>query len=340
MNDDNNVDITLKSFVDDIKIIINTSRTNAVCGVDFCRVQMYWTIGKRIVEKEQQGKGRAEYGTYLIKNLAKEIEPEYGSGFGERQLKFCRQFYNTYPIGNALRSQLNWSQYRMLIQIPDSDKRECYELEAINEGWSGRQLERQINSMLYERLLMSNDKESVLAVARKERVPESPQEIIKDPMVLEFLGLERKASYYEKDLESAIISHIADFLLELGKGFSFVARQKRLLIEDDEYFADLVFYNRLLRSFVIIEIKNHKLTHQDIGQLQLYVNYYDRYEKTTDENPTIGILLGTDKNDTAVRLALPEDSKTILASKYQLYLPTTEQLISEINEVKKLTGKR
>ena len=228
----------------------------------------------------------------------------------------------------------------MLIQIPDSDKRECYELEAINEGWSGRQLERQINSMLYERLLMSNDKESVLAVARKERVPESPQEIIKDPMVLEFLGLERKASYYEKDLESAIISHIADFLLELGKGFSFVARQKRLLIEDDEYFADLVFYNRLLRSFVIIEIKNHKLTHQDIGQLQLYVNYYDRYEKTTDENPTIGILLGTDKNDTAVRLALPEDSKTILASKYQLYLPTTEQLISEINEVKKLTGKR
>lgn len=340
MNDDNNVDITLKSFVDDIKIIINTSRTNAVRGVDFCRVQMYWTIGKRIVEKEQQGKGRAEYGTYLIKNLAKEIEPEYGSGFGERQLKFCRQFYNTYPIGNALRSQLNWSQYRMLIQIPDSDKREYYELEAINEGWSGRQLERQINSMLYERLLMSNDKESVLAVARKERVPESPQEIIKDPMVLEFLGLERKASYYEKDLESAIISHIADFLLELGKGFSFVARQKRLLIEDDEYFADLVFYNRLLRSFVIIEIKNHKLTHQDIGQLQLYVNYYDRYEKTPDENPTIGILLGTDKNDTAVRLALPEDNKTILASKYQLYLPTTEQLISEINEVKKLTGKR
>ena len=340
MNDDNNVDITLKSFVDDIKIIINTSRTNAVRGVDFCRVQMYWTIGKRIVEKEQQGKGRAEYGTYLIKNLAKEIEPEYGSGFGERQLKFCRQFYNTYPIGNALRSQLNWSQYRMLIQIPDSDKREYYELEAINEGWSGRQLERQINSMLYERLLMSNDKESVLAVARKERVPESPQEIIKDPMVLEFLGLERKASYYEKDLESAIISHIADFLLELGKGFSFVARQKRLLIEDDEYFADLVFYNRLLRSFVIIEIKNHKLTHQDIGQLQLYVNDHDRYEKTTDENPTIGILLGTDKNDTAVRLALPEDNKTILASKYQLYLPTTEQLISEINEVKKLTGKR
>ena len=339
MNNSSNHDITLQGFVNDIKQIINTARTNAVRSVDFCRVQMYWTIGQRIVEKEQQGKERADYGTYLIKNLAKEIEPEFGSGFGERQLKFCRQFYNTYPIRNALRSQLNWSQYRMLIQIPDPDKREYYELEAVNEGWSGRQLERQINSMLYERLLMSNDKESVLAVARKERIPESPQEIIKDPMVLEFLGLERKASYYEKDLESAIISHIADFLLEMGKGFSFVSRQKRLLIEDDEYFADLVFYNRLLRSFVVIEIKSHKLTHQDLGQLQLYVNYYDRYEKTADENPTIGILLCTDKNDTAVKLALPEDNKTILASKYQLYLPTTEQLISEINEVKRLAGR-
>lgn len=279
MTDKNNQDITLQGFVNEIKSIINTARTNAVRSVDFCRVQMYWAIGQRIVEKEQQGKERAEYGTYLIKNLAKEIEPEYGSGFGVRQLERCRQFYYLYPIASALRTQLNWSQYKQLIAIPDPDKREYYELEAVNERWTGRQLERQINSMLYERLLMSNDKESVLAVARKERIPESPQEIIKDPMVLEFLGLERKASYYEKDLESAIISHIADFLLEMGKGFSFVARQKRLLIEDDEYFADLVFYNRLLRSFVVIEIKNHKLTHQDLGQLQLYVNYYEPIRK-------------------------------------------------------------
>lgn len=205
-------------------------------------------------------------------------------------------------------------------------------MEAVNECWSKRQLERQINSMLYERLLLSNDKEAVLAVARNERVPESPQEIIKDPMVLEFLGLERKAAYYEKDLESAIISHIADFLLEMGKGFSFVARQKRLLVEDDEYFADLVFYNRLLRSFVVIEIKNHKLTHQDLGQLQLYVNYYDRYEKQPDENPTIGILLCTEKNDTAVRITLPADNKTILSSKYQLFLPTEEQLRAEVEK--------
>ena len=327
---------SMQNLVGEIKQIINDARAHAIRSVDFCRVQMYWAIGQRIVEKEQQGKERADYGTYLIKRLAQEIEPEYGSGFGERQLKFCRQFYKTYPNGNALRSQLNWSQYRMLIQISDPDKREYYELEAVNEGWTGRQLERQINSMLYERLLFSNDKESVLAVARKERTPETPQEIIKDPMVLEFLGLERKTAYYEKDLESAIISHITDFLLEMGKGFSFVARQKRLLLEDDEFFADLVFYNRLLRSFVVIEIKNHKITHQDLGQLQMYVNYYDRYEKQPDENPTIGILLCTEKNDTMVRLALPENNNTILASKYQLYLPTEEQLRTEIERQKQL----
>ena len=327
---------SMQSLVGEIKQIINDARAHAIRSVDFCRVQMYWAIGQRIVEKEQQGKERADYGTYLIKRLAQEIEPEYGSGFGERQLKFCRQFYKTYPNGNALRSQLNWTQYRMLIQISDPDKREYDELEAVNEGWTGRQLERQINSMLYERLLFSNDKESVLAVARKERTPETPQEIIKDPMVLEFLGLERKTAYYEKDLESAIISHITDFLLEMGKGFSFVARQKRLLLEDDEFFADLVFYNRLLRSFVVIEIKNHKITHQDLGQLQMYVNYYDRYEKQPDENPTIGILLCTEKNDTMVRLALPENNNTILASKYQLYLPTEEQLRTEIERQKQL----
>lgn len=328
----------LNEFVSGIKAIIDGARGNAVRSVDFCRVRMYWAIGQRIAEKEQQGKERAGYGTYLIKNLAKQLQPEYGSGFSVRQLEMCRQFYRVYPIANALRSQLSWTQYRTLIQIPDPDKREYYELEAVNEGWTGRQLERQINAMLYERLLMSNDKEKVLAFARNERQPVSPTEIIKDPMVLEFLGLEKRPEYYEKDLESAIISHIADFLLEMGKGFSFVARQKRLLIEDDEYFADLVFYNRLLRSFVVIEIKNHKLTHQDLGQLQLYVNYYDRYEKSEDENPTIGILLCSDKNDTAVKLTLPEDNRTILASKYQLYLPTTEQFIAEIKEVRRIAG--
>ncbi len=295
---------------------------------------MYWHLGKRILEEEQQGKARADYGTYLIRNLAKAIEPEYGSGFGVRQLEQARQFYRIYPIANTLRSQLNWSQYRRLIQIDDPEKREYYELESVNNAWTARETGRQIDSLLYERLLASNDKDAVLAVARKERIPETPQEIIKQPAVLEFLGLKREAAYYEKDIEQAIITHIAEFMLEMGKGFSFVARQKRILLEDDEFFVDLVFYNRLLRSFVLIELKTGELTHQDLGQLQMYVNYYDRYERLPDENHTIGILLCTRKNDTLVRTTLPEDNKTILASEYKLYLPTEQQLINEVNEVK------
>ena len=326
-------------LIQDAKQIIENARKNAVRSVDFCRVQMYWNLGRRIFEEEQHGKKRADYGAYIVKSLAEKLEAEYGSGFSKRQLEFCRQFYNIFPIANALRSQLNWSQYRMLIQISDPDKREYYELEAVNNSWNGRELERQINSQLYERLLLSNDKESVLAVARKERIPETPQEVIKDPMILEFVGLKMNSAFYETDLEGAIISHITDFLLELGKGFSFVARQKRIMLEDDEFFIDLVLYNRLLRCFVIIEIKTGKITHQDIGQLQMYVNYHDRVEKLPEENPTIGILLCAGKNDSAVKMTLPEDNKTILASEYKLYLPTTEQLVSEINEAKELVKK-
>lgn len=330
----NDTNIISHIFVNDVKDIINKSRNNAIRSVDFCRVQMYWNIGRRIFEEEQQGKQRAGYGTYLIKRLADNLEPEYGSGFTERQLERSRQFYKLYPIPSTLRTELNWSQYRLLISIPDKEKREYYELESVNNGWTARETERQINSQLYERLLLSNDKETVLAMARKEHIPQSPQEIIKDPMVLEFLGLERKPIYYEKDLESAIISHIADFLLEMGNGFSFVARQKRILLEDDEFFIDLVFYNRLLRCFVLIELKTGKITHQDIGQLQMYVNYYDRKEKLPDENYTIGILLGTSKNDTVVKMTLPENNSTILASEYKLYLPSQSQLINEVEIAK------
>ena len=323
-----------EQFYTEIRQIIETARTNAIRSVDFSRVQMYWLLGKRIFEEEQQGKDRADYGAYLIRNLAEELTPLYGSGFSVRQLEQSRRFYRMYPIANALRSQLHWTQYRLLSQIEDPFKREYYELESVNNAWTARETERQINAMLYERLLLSNDKESVLAVARKERIPESPTEIIKDPMVLEFLGLHRETSYYEKDLEGAILSHLTDFLLEMGKGFSFVARQKRLLLEDDEFFADLVLYNRLLRCFVVIELKTSALTHQDLGQLQMYVNYYDRMEKLPEENPTIGILLCSAKNNTVVKMTLPEDNQTILTSEYQLYLPTTQQLIEQVNEVK------
>lgn len=241
-------------LVNDIKSIIETSKNNAVRSVDFCRVQMYWGIGRRIFEDEQKGEDRAEYGSYLLTRLASEFEPEYGRGFSKRQLERARQFYKLYPNASALRTQLNWSQYKMLISISDQSKREYYELEAVNNAWNGRELERQINSKLYERLLLSNNKEQVLSVARRERIPQSPEEVVKDPMYLEFLGLERKAAYYEKDLESAIMDHITEFLLEMGNGFLFSARQKRIIIEDDEFFIDLVFYNRLLRCFTIIEL--------------------------------------------------------------------------------------
>ena len=325
----------MKNLVSEIRSIIETSRSNAVRSVDFCRVQMYWQIGRRIVEEEQGGQVRAEYGKSLIKNLAKELEPEFGSGFGKRQLDYSKKFYLEFPIVHTLYAQLNWSQYKWLLDIADKDKREYYILETINNCWTARQMKRQINSMLYERLLLSNDKESVLAMARKERAPEAPQEIVKDPMVLEFLGLEKKAHYYESDLETELINHLQEFILELGNGFTFVARQKRIILEDDEFFIDLVFYNRLARRFVIFELKTGEVTHQDLGQLQMYVNYYDRTEKLPEENPTIGILLCTAKNDTLVRMTLPSDNNTIVASKYQLYLPSEQQLIAEVERVKK-----
>jgi predicted nuclease of restriction endonuclease-like (RecB) superfamily len=325
------------NLYNDVRNIILNARTAAIRSIDFERVMMYWRLGERIFVEEQHGKERADYGEYLIKNLAKTIEPEFGSGFGIRQLERARQFYRTYPMASAVRTQFNWSQYRLLIAIEDPHKREYYELEALNNAWTGRELERQINSLLYERLLLSNKKENVLAIARKEHIPEKPTEIIKDPMILEFLDLKQEVQYYEHDVETALITHMQEFLLELGQGFSFVARQKRILLEDDEFFADLIFYNRLLRCFVVIEIKTHKLTHEDLGQLQMYVNYYDRYEKLSDENPTVGILLCTAKNDLLVKITLPEENRNILTSKYQLYLPSENDLLKEIKEFMNLT---
>lgn len=321
-----------QSIIPDIKAIIASSRENAIRAVDNERTIMYWTIGKRIFEEEQEGKERADYGTYLIKFLAEQLQPEYGSGFSYRQLNWCRQFYRTFPIVSALRTQLSWTQYKFLLSIDNQEKREFYIAESVKNNWTSRQLERQINSSLYERLVMSSDKKSVLAVAKNEKLPSDAREIIKDPMYLEFLGLKREAAYYEKDLEQAILTHLQEFLLEIGNGFSFVVRQKRIHIDGDEFFVDLVFYNRLLQCFVLIEIKTHKLTHQDIGQLQMYVNYYDRVEKNENENPTIGILLCANKNDGVVKFTLPESNKSIIASQYSLYLPTEQQLLEEVNK--------
>lgn len=319
-------------LIEEIKSIIESSRRKAIKAVDHQRVFMYWNLGQRIFEEEQKGKERAGYGEQLIKFLSAELQPEFGTGFSSRNLNLFRQFYRAFPIVHALRAQLSWTHYRKLTSIDSEDKRNFYIAEAEKNHWSARQLERQVDSHLYERLLLSNDKESVLAVARNEKHPSDPKEIIKDPMVLEFLGLKRESSYYEKDLESALISHLQDFLLELGNGFGFIARQRRIYLDGDDFFVDLVLYNRILQCFVIVEIKTHKLTHQDIGQLQMYVNYFDRVERLKHENPTIGILLCAEKNNAVVKFSLPENNRNIIASKYELYLPSEEQLIEEIKK--------
>lgn len=319
-----------QSIIPDIKAIIATAKDKAIRAVDNERTLMYWRIGQRIFEEEQEGKDRADYGEYLTKYISQQLEPEFGSGFSKRQIELFRQFYRAFPIANAMRSQLSWTHYKLIIRLDSQDKIDFYIAETVKNNWNTRQLERQIYSSLWERLLMSNDKESVLAVAKNEKLPSDAKEIIKDPIYLEFLGLKRESSYYERDLESAIITHLQDFLLELGNGFSFVARQKRIHIEGDEFFTDLVFYNRILQCFVIIEIKTDKLTHQDIGQLQMYVNYYDRVEKLPRENPTIGILLCANKNDGVVKFTLPENEKNIVAAQYKLYLPTEEQLLEAV----------
>lgn len=319
-----------QTLIHEIKSLIAKAKEGAIRSVDHHRTVMYWHIGERIFNEEQQGKDRADYGNYLIKYLSEQLQPEFGSGFSYRQLELMRQFYRTFPIANSLRSQLSWTHYRLLLRIDNEDKREYYIAETVKNNWSVRQMERQINSQLFERLLLSNDKESVLAVARNEVIPTNPNEIIKDPIFLEFLGLKRESAYYEKDFEQAIITNLQDFLLELGNGFSFVARQKRIHLDGDEFFIDLVFYNRLLQCFVLFEIKTHKLNHEDLGQLQMYVNYYDRVEKVAHEKPTIGILLCADKNNAVVKYSLPENNNSILASQYQLYLPSEEQLLKEI----------
>ena len=313
----------MSDFLTDIRQIISEARRQAVRSVNHALTVMYWHIGNRIVEEEQRGKERADYKAYLLKDLAHTLEKEFGDGFSRRQLELMRQLYMVFPIANALSSELTWTH---------ADKRAFYIAEATKNAWTVRDLERQIHSLLYERLLLSQDKESVLAIAQGTSNPSEAFQIIKDPTVLEFLGLKPQSSYYEEDIETAIITHIQAFLLELGNGFSFVARQKRLNIEGDEFRIDLVFYNRLLQCFVLFDIKMDKITHKDLGQLQMYVNYYDREVKEDFERSTIGVLLCADKNDAVVKYSLPEDNKQIFASKYLLTLPTEQQLLDEIKK--------
>lgn len=320
--------------------IIETARSRVQSVVDHEMVRAYWEIGREIVEDEQQGEHRAEYGKALIENLARELTARHGKGFTASNLLAMRRFYLNFPIQHALRAELSWTHYRQLLKIDETQKRSFYEVECANGNWSTRELDRQMNSMLYERLSLSRDKEGVMALAREGQVLREPTDMVKDPYVLEFLGLPQSELLYEKELETALLEHLQKFLLELGKGFSFVARQKRITLDGDHFFIDLVFYNYILKCFVLIDLKIGRLTHQDMGQMQMYVNYYTREMMNEGDNPPIGILLCENKSDAVVRYTLPEGDRQIFASRYKLYLPTEDELKAELLRDRKLVEQR
>lgn len=313
-----------------IKQILDDARTNAYRAVNFSMVQAYWNIGRVIVEEEHKGKPRAEYGKHLIIELSKKLTNVFGKGFDKRNLWYMKDFYLTFQKVNALRSELTWTHYRLLLKVENVEARNFYMLEAVDNNWSTRELERQINSLLFERIALSREKDEVLNMAKRGQEITKPGDLVKDPYVMEFLGLQENKRLLERELEQALIDHLQEFLLELGKGFSFVARQKRITLEDDHFYIDLVFYNRLARCFVLIDLKVGKMTHQDIGQMQMYVNYYKRSQMLEGENEPIGIILCAEKNNAVVKFTFPEGQEQIFVSKYKLYLPTENELKREI----------
>ena len=335
-------------FFNDIYKLLEDARKNVKKAVNLAMVYSYFEVGRKIVEEEQENKARADYGKQTLKELSKELTKEFGKGFSVTNLKQMRQFYCVYAqdqIGQTLSDQfknlpttstgrkfyLSWSHYLKLMRIENVEERHFYEIEAVKNNWSLSELNRQFDSALYERLALSRDKDKIVQLAKEGQLMETASDIVKDPYVLEFLGLEEKSGYSENDLETRLIDNLQKFLLELGAGYTFVARQKRFTFDEDHFRVDLVFYNRLMRCFVLFDLKIGKLKHQDLGQMQMYVNYYDRYEKQEDENPTIGVLLCQDKDDSLVELTLPKDAN-IFASKYQLYLPDKKVLQDKLKE--------
>lgn len=316
-------------FYSQIRDILSAARNKVYSAANFAMVEAYWHIGKSIVEK-QGGETRAEYGAGLIAELAARMTADFGKGFTATNLKYMRQFYIAFPIRHTLRDQLSWSHYRLLMRVENKQARQFYLDECAKAVWSTRQLERQINSFFYERLLSSQNKGEVAAEIQTLAPAKMPEDIIRDPYVLEFLGLEPSASFFESDLEQALIEHLQKFLLELGRGFSFVARQKRFTFDGRHFYIDLVFYNYLLKCFVLIDLKLGDLSHQDLGQMQMYINYYTREMMNEGDNPPIGIVLCADKSDTVVKYTLPEQNTQIFASKYKLYLPTEDELRLEL----------
>ena len=318
-----------QNFYNEIRNILLAARNKVYQTANFAMVEAYWNIGKSIIE-EQGGNDKAEYGAGLLKELSKQMTHDFGKGFTVTNLKYMRQFYLTFPNGHALRDELSWTHYRLLMKVENDNAREFYMQEAVKSGWSTRQLERQINTFFYERLLSSKNKEKVAAEIQTSEAAKTPEDIIRDPYVLEFLGLNPNDDFYESDLEQALITHLQKFLLELGRGFSFVARQKRITFDGRHFWIDLVFYNYILKCFVLIDLKVGDLTHQDLGQMQMYVHYYERELMNEGDNPPIGIVLCADKSESVVKFTLPENETQIFASKYKLYLPSEEELLQEL----------
>lgn len=323
-----NIALTNNPFVTEIKELLQKARNSIYQTINTTMTQTYWEIGRRIVEEEQGGAARAEYGKGLIKHLSHELSAEFGKGFSVDNLENMRKFYIAFSNSEmaSRKFSLSYSHYIFLTRLSNEDERKFYEIESTSNNWTLKELKRQFDSGLYERLKLSIDTSKVKTLAEKGQIIESPGDLIKDPYILEFVGLPVLASYSESQLEQKLIDKLEAFLLELGKGFTFVARQKRLTIDEKHFAVDLVFYNRLLRCFVIIDLKIGELKHQDIGQMMMYVNYFDRVEKQEEEQPTIGIILCKDKSKALVEMTLPKENNQIYASKYLTVLPNKEEL--------------
>ena len=327
----------ITTLYDDIRAIIINTRNTIYKAVNTGILEANWKIGRRIVEEEQAGASRAEYGQRVINDLAEKLSVEFGRGFDARELRRYRQFYLLFPKWDALRPELTWTHYRTLIRVENERARLYYMNEAALQNWSTRALDSQIERLTYERILSSQNqlivKEAEDANSRQAQL--TPADIIKDPYVLDFLGLPSGVNFYEKDLEKALIDNLQQFLLELGRGFSFVSRQYRFKTDNENYYVDLVFYNFILKCFVLIDLKVGKLTYQDIGQMDFYTRYFEENIRTETDNPTIGIVLCTERDNTIVKYSVMNDSNQLFASKYKLYLPTEEELINELETSRK-----
>ena len=336
-------------FLNKVSLLIEEAKKNVKTAVNIAMVYTYFEIGRMIIEEEQNGDNRAEYGKYIIRNLSSFLTEHYGKGYSVDNLKLIRRFYIIYKtdsIGETVFPQsknypvtitgrkfyLSWSHYLKLMRISNIEERHFYEIESVKNDWSLSELKRQYDSSLYERLALSKNKDEVILLSQKGQIVEKPADAIKDPYVLEFLQLPELPVYSETELENKIIDHLQQFLLELGKGYTFVGRQVRLTFDEEHFKVDLVFFNRILKCFVLIDLKIGELKHQDIGQMQMYVNYYDLKVKLDDENNTIGIILCKDKKQSIVEMTLPEDNNQIFASKYQTVLPSKEELQHLLNE--------